>query len=51
MNQKCKMVVGGLIIVMTLLIATSCAGRRIGVGSLRTESETVELGDADSVDV
>lgn len=51
MNQKSKIVVGGFIIVMTLLIVTSCTGRRIRVGSLRTESETVELGDADSVDV
>jgi hypothetical protein len=51
MYKRREIVVGVLAVIAALLLATSCGGRRLRVGSLRSDSETVELGDAGSVDV
>jgi hypothetical protein len=49
--QKTRVVIVGLpILIAMLLLATACAGG-VRVGDLQTKSQTVELGDADSVNV
>ena len=50
MGKKHSVIVSLLILIAVLLMATACAGG-VRVGDLQTESQTVELGDADSVDV
>ena len=50
MNRKGYMLAGLLVVVVVLFAATSCTGGS-RVGDLQTKSETVELGDAESVSV
>ena len=50
MNGRTKVLLL-LAIVALLLAVTGCVGRRIRVGKLRTESESVALGDAEAVRV
>jgi hypothetical protein len=51
MTKRNRVVFGVLATIVALLVVTGCGGRRLSVGSLRSESATVELGDASSVDV
>jgi hypothetical protein len=51
MNKRNLRVVGHLIILMLLLIVSGCTGTRLRVGDLQTESQSVELGGAESVQV
>jgi len=51
MNVKNRKVAGWLAILVVLLAVTGCTGKRVRVGELRTESESVELGGAGSVRV
>lgn len=49
--HKTRVVIFSLpILIVVLLLATACAGG-VRVGDLQTKSQTVELGDADSVNV
>jgi len=50
MPKKRDVIAGTLIAIAMMLAATACAGG-VRVGDLQTKSQTVELGDADSVDV
>ena len=50
MNRRTKVLLL-LAIVALLLAAAGCVGRRIRVGKLRTESESVALGGAEAVRV
>ena len=50
MNRKKK--TAGLLVILVLLLAlTACTGKRLRVGKLQTESRSVELGGAESVQV
>ena len=51
MTERNRVVVSVLATTVALFVVTGCGGRSIRVGGLRTGSETVELGDASSVDV
>lgn len=51
MYVKNPKVVGMLAILVVLLAVTGCTGRGVRVGELQTESRSVELGDANSIDV
>lgn len=50
MNKKNK-TAGLLVILVALLAVTGCTGERLRVGKLQTESRSVELGGAESVQV
>jgi len=51
MTEKERVFVIVLATTVALLVTTGCAGSSLRVGSLKTGSETVELGDASSVEV
>lgn len=53
MNRAKLSTMGLLVLVVVLLVAGGCIGRgpRLRIGELQTESQTVELGGADSVRV
>jgi hypothetical protein len=51
MTEKKRVFVIVLATTVALLVTTGCAGSSLRVGSLKTGSETVELGDASSVEV
>lgn len=50
MDKKHTVIASLLIVIVVLLMATACAGG-VRVGDLQTKSQTVELDDADSVNV
>ena len=51
MNKRNVRVVGHLILAVVLLVVSGCTGRRLRVGDLKTESQSVELSGAESVQV
>jgi len=50
-SQKKRVVIASLLILIAVVFSVSGCYQRVRVGDLQTKSQTVELGDADSVNV